>query len=308
MLEVGVTITEFIHHLKAVGYAPNTVTSYIGNIRHFKRYLHAQGISDLRQVNFDVLYAYQQKVMAESIAGESKALKLRPVKRLFEHLTDTHRLLINPAEGLVETSRKNKKLPPVLTMQEIQRLFAQPNLSFNGQIRNRAIMQVLYATGIRLEELLRLKVYHADLREKVLYIKKGKGRKQRIVPLGQAAAGQLNEYLKHVRPVFARQRRTERALFLNRYGEPIKGGNIRLFLRRYRQSAGIQKPVSPHGFRRACATHLLQQGADIRHIQKLLGHRRLSTTQAYTRVMPVQVKKTHARTHPEIIREKGALP
>lgn len=297
-MDVVVTIIEFIHQLKARGYADNTITSYRMNIGHFKRYLIDLNITDLKEVTHQTIIDYQAKVMTEPIAMESKALKIRAVKRLFEYLTDTHRLLINPCEGIIETSRRNRSIQPVLTIEEMKQLLDQPNLSLKTGIRDRAVMEVFYSTGIRVNELLSLEVYHADLKEKVLYIRKGKGRKQRVVPLGKGALTYLKEYLHKIRPHHVRKRPKERALFLNHSGYPLSGGAISAFLRSYRISSGINKPVSPHTFRRTCATHLLQQGADIRYIQELLGHKRLTTTQKYTKVMPADVKTTHNTTHP----------
>ena len=299
-MEAVVTIVEFIRRLSARGYAEATVDSYRGNIRHFKRYLAKRGIFDLKTVTPQVIRAYQAKVMAEPIALESKALKIRVVKRLFEQLVESHKLLINPCEGIVEVSRKGRKIGPVLTIEEMKRLLDQPNLSLKTGIRDRAVMEVLYATAIRLDEFLNLEVYHADLMDKVLFIRKAKGRQQRVVPLGTKAARYLEEYLHKIRPYHASKNRRERTLFLNHSGQPLSAGAIRAFLRTYRGTADIKKPVSPHVFRRSCATHLLQQGADIRYIQQLLGHRRLSTTQAYTKVMPVEVKQTHNQTHPQL--------
>lgn len=298
MLDAVITIAEFKDQLKARGYAQATVEGYTKNLNFFSQYLKECGVSDLRNVNRQLIDRYKSKVMSEPIAMESKALKIRPVKRLFEYLVETHKLLINPAEGIVETCRKNRRIGTVLTVDEIKSLLAQPNLSLKTHIRDRAIMEVLYSTGIRLDELLSLEVYHVDLKDKVLYIRKGKGNKQRVVPLGKNAAQHLREYLEKIRPYYARKNPRERRLFLLNTGLPLNQGSIRAFLRTYRIMAGITKPVSPQTLRRTCATHLLQQGADIRYIQELLGHSHLSTTQIYTRVMPVEVKETHDRTHP----------
>ena len=180
----------------------------------------------------------------------------------------------------------------------MNKLLNQPNLSLRAHIRDRAIMEIMYATGIRLDELLKLEVYHADLKDKVLYVRKGKGKKQRVVPLGKNAAIYLKEYLEKIRPHYARKNPKERKLFLLNTGLPMNPASVRQMITKYKNQAGITKPVSPHTFRRSCATHLLLQGADIRYIQKLLGHKRLSTTQAYTKVMPVEVKQTHNKTHP----------
>jgi integrase/recombinase XerD len=297
-LDILVTITEFKQHLKAAGYAPATIANYRKYLDQFKRYLQDLDVSDLRKVTHQTIIAYQASVAAEPVAAETKALKIRPVKRLFEHLVATHKLLINPTEGIVETCRKHRKIGPVLTVEEVKKLMEQPNLSLKTGMRNRAIMEVLYATAIRLNELLSLKVYHADLADKTLYIRKGKGKKQRVVPLGKVGVQYLKSYLKKIRPYYVKKSPGRRRLFLNHSGRPLSAESIRAAMRKYRLKAGIAKPLSPHTLRRTCATHLLQKGADIRHIQKLLGHRSLKTTQSYTKVLPVEVKQTHNRTHP----------
>jgi integrase/recombinase XerD len=297
-MKPDVIISEYQNHLKALGYADSTVEIYRKNLGQFKRFLKEQKITDLRKVHKKTIQAYKAQVMAEKNAMETKALKLRPVKRLFEHLVENNKLFINPTEGLVETCRKNRKIGTVLTVAEVQKLMEQPNLSFAMEIRNRAIMEVFYTSGIRLNELIRLAVHDVDFKEKMLYIRKAKGSKQRVVPLGKTARHYLREYLDKIRPRHSKRNPKERALFLKNTGETLTPDVIRQAIRDYRIKAGIKKPVSPHTFRRTCATHLVQQGADIRYVQKLLGHSRLSTTQTYTKVVPVEVKKSHNQHHP----------
>jgi integrase/recombinase XerD len=236
--------------------------------------------------------------MTRPWAQETKALSIRAVKRLFEYLVASHQLLINPAEGLVETCRQNRHIGMVLTQEEMQRLLAQPNLSLRSQIRDRAVLEVLYSTGMRIGELVNVEVYHVDLKDQVIYIRKGKGQKQRVVPLGKTAGHWLREYLEKIRPHYAKKNPKERRLFLTNSGRLLTGNNIRAFLKHYCKKAGINKTISPHTFRRSCATHLIQQGADIRYVQQLLGHTYLKTTQYYTKVLPVEVKATHNKTHP----------
>lgn len=294
------TIQEFGKHLHALGYAEKTVTLYRSALNEFTKYLIACNINDLRMVNHQVIHRYKSVVMARKISRETRALKLRPVKRLFEYLEENNRLLINPTEGLVETTRKNRTMPPVMTVAEVQMILQQPNLSLRAQLRDRAIMEILYSTAIRLNELLNLTVYDPDLKEKTLFIRKGKGRKQRLVPLGRNALTYLREYLEKIRPRHSVKNPGERRLFLKSTGSPLQSSTIYSAIRNYRIGAGIQKTVSPHTFRRSCATHMLQQGADIRYIQKLLGHSRLYTTQLYTKVVPMDVKKSHERYHPGV--------
>ncbi|MCP4623544.1 MAG: tyrosine-type recombinase/integrase, partial [bacterium] len=182
-MDVVVTVTEYKNLLKARGYADNTIRLYRIGLDRFSRYLAGNNIDDLRKVTPQMVEAYRLEVMAGDMAMETKGLRLRPVKRLFEYLLEANRLLINPAETIVEVSRKNKKTGVILTVAEIKKLFAQPNLSVKTHIRDRAIMEVLYSTGIRVNELLLLEIYHADVKDGVLYIRKGKGKKQRVVPL-----------------------------------------------------------------------------------------------------------------------------
>ena len=296
MIDVANVITGFVNRLKASGYTESTLVSYRRNLAHFKRHLLARNFNDLRSVTPQVIFEYQHTVAGLPLAEGSKAMRVRPVKRLFEHLVDTHRLLIDPTEGVVETCRRHRKIGPVLTLEEIKALLTRPDLSLKIGIRDRAILEVFYSSGIRLRELLSLETYDADLKERVLFIRLGKGRKDRIVPIGKKAAKRLESYLQGVRSGFGTS--GQDALFLNRSGRPLSGGSVHALIRKYRIAAGIKKPISPHTLRRTCATHLLQQGVDIRYIQKLLGHKRLETTQAYTKVMPMEVKQTHERTHP----------
>ncbi len=302
-MNVVVVIAEFKHHLTAKGYAPATIEIYRKGLDQFAAWLTDHDISDIRAVTAQVMLDYRAHVMARPLAMETKALRLRSVRRLFEHLEQTHQLLVNPAEKIVETCRKNQKIGPTLTKEEVKKLMAQPNLSLKTHIRDRAIMEVLYSTGIRLNELLCLEVYHADLKERVLYIRKGKGNRQRVVPLGKQAAAFVKEYLEKIRPYYARKHPKERRLFLLNTGQAMTPASVRGLLLTYRRQAGISTSTSPHTLRRTCATHLLQNGADIRYIQELLGHRRLQTTQTYTKIMPREVKQMHSRTHPGVKEE-----
>jgi len=299
-LDILTIITEFKQKLSTRGYAKATIEGYRKRLDQFMEWLTDRNVGNIKQITRQTIADYQEHVMAGDNAMETKALKIRAVKRLFEYLEETHQLLVNPTEGIVETCRKNRKIGPVLTMAEVKKLLQQPNLSLKTHIRDRAMMEVLYSTAIRLDELLHLEVYHADFKDKVLYIRKGKGNKQRVVPLGNHAICYLREYLEKVRPFYARKNPKERKIFLLNTGLAMTPHSVRGILFKYRKQAGIKKSASPHTMRRSCATHLMQNGADIRYIQQLLGHRRLSTTQVYTKVMPVEVKKIHEATHPGV--------
>ncbi|MCP3663639.1 MAG: tyrosine-type recombinase/integrase [Gammaproteobacteria bacterium] len=299
-MDIIVTITEFKKHLKTKGYADITVHNYGKALDQFKGWLLDHGIRDIRKISRQTILDYQKEIMEESCAMETKASKIRAVKRLFEYLLMSHKLIVNPTEGVVETCRRNQKIKPVLTQKEMQNLLSRPDLKTQIGIRDRAIMEVMYATGIRLSELIHIEVDHVSLKDKVIQIRKGKGNKQRVVPLGNHAADCLKTYITQVRPWYVRKRIKERLLFITQYGNPLTQGNLNGLLNRYRRQAGIKKSTSPHMFRRTCATHLILKGVDIRYVQELLGHKYLRTTQYYIKVRPVEVKETHTNTHPGV--------
>ena len=297
-MEIDVIVSCFKNLLKARGYAKESIIAYFRDIKQFRNYLDDNNITDIRDITRNIIFSYYEKVMSQSVAVETKALKIRAIKRLFEHLLEDNKLLLNPTEGLMEPSRKNRPIGVVLTITEIKKLLSQPNLSLKIDIRDRVIMEVLYATGVRHNELLSLEVYDVDLKDGVIFIRKGKGNKDRVVPLGKRVIPLLKEYLEKVRPHYVRKNPRSRSLFLDRSGRKLSNMAIRAILKKYRKKAKITKLVSVHTFRRTCATHLLQQGADIRYVQKLLGHKSLNTTQQYTKVIPIDIKKTHKITHP----------
>jgi integrase/recombinase XerD len=303
-MDIDTVAARFKSYLQTRGYARSTINCYCQYLSYFLGYLHQLAVTDLKQVTQEIVINYQLAVRNMDLAEETKAMRIRPVKRLFGWLLESHQLLIDPTTGIKETNRKGRVLPEVLSIEEMQLLLKQPNLSLRMQIRDRAIMETLYSSGIRLNELVQLTVHDVDLKDKVLHIRKGKGNRQRVVPIGNNAAKYLKEYLNGIRPRYAKKNPKERKLFLTDEGKPITGNAIRTSLFHYKKAAGISKTASPHSFRRSCATHLLQQGADIRYVQKLLGHRHIKTTQIYTRVYPTDLKQTHTQTHPRLWTEQ----
>ena len=290
--------TSLIAYLRLSKYSPATVHLYTDQLKRFGEWLTREGVQDLRQITRAHVDAYQRHVRSEPIGIECQALRLRVVKRLFGHLTDAGRLVFNPAEHVVEIRRRDRLPRPVLTVKEVLRLLDAPNISLPLGIRDRALLEVLYATGIRVGELERVTVHHVDLSLQTLQVRHAKGGRPRVVPLGKTTTRWLKEYLTQVRPKLGRRRPFERALFLVVGGNPLLQTQIRYLVQQYRKAAKIKKAVTPHLLRHSCATHLLQAGADIRMIQQVLGHVSLDSTVIYTRVQPLEVKATHRRTHP----------
>jgi len=232
-----------------------------------------------------------------SISKTTQAQRIRSVQRLFFCLVETNHLLFDPAAGLQVPSTSG--LPrSILTHAEIRRLLAQPNTSLREGIRDRALLELLYSTGIRIGEAIALTVYDVDLGAGLLKVQSGKGGKGRVVPIGKEATKWLREYLEKIRPRKNRLRPHERKLFLSYLGTPSCLVTWQMRIHRYAKSAKIKKQVTAHAIRHTCATHLLEAGADLLAIKELLGHQKLSTTQLYTRVRPVKVKEIHQATHP----------
>lgn len=292
-------------HMKLAKYSPATLISYTDQLKGFGIWLGQQRLLDLRQVTRSHIDAYAREVRAQAVRPETQALRLRAVKRLFGHLADSGQLVFNPAEHIVEIRHAQRLPKPVPTVAEIQRLLNAPNTSTALGIRDRALFEVLYATGMRVGELEQVTVHHVDLKMQTLQVRHAKGGRARVVPLGKNAGKWLQEYVSQVRPKLGRRRPFERSLFLAIGGMPLLATAVRLLLRKYVKAANIKKALSPHTLRHCCATHMLQAGADIRTIQQLLGHVCLQSTVLYTRVMPLEVKETHRNTHPK---ESGHAP
>jgi integrase/recombinase XerD len=291
-------LTELLAHLRLAGYSAASRRVYTQQLRRFGKWLRRKRIGDLRGVTRQQLATYQHDVRCEPIGRETQALRIRAVKRLYGHLVDQGHLLLDPTEGLQEISRRQILPRPVLALVEMKRLLAAPNISTPLGVRDRAWLEMLYATGARVGELEGITLRDLDLANGTVQLRQTKGGIPRVVPLGRHATDWIGAYLDEVRPRLVRNRPFEPALFAVLGGRALKQTQIRNLLKQYCQVADIRKSVSPHLLRHSCATHLLRAGADLRVIQELLGHRRLWSTVLYTRVAPVDVKAMHDRFHP----------
>ena len=241
------------------------------------------------------LYNYRKK-NGKPLGITTQRSYLGALKQFFAWLTRQHVIPANPASEL-ELPRPEKRLPvEALSINQVESILAQPNISDPLGIRDRAIMEVLYSTGIRRSELTRLEL--SDLnRAKHLLRVFGKGRKERVVPVGARAMQWLEKYLTEVRPLLALSIGTQ-PLFLSGYGEAFNPDVLGRKIVKYIEAANIGRAGGPHLFRHTCATHMLEGGADIRYIQQLLGHENLETTAIYTEVSIIQLQAVHARCHP----------
>jgi integrase/recombinase XerD len=291
-------LNALLAHLRLDGYSPSTIENYGDQLKRFGEWLRRQRIGDLRALTRARLLAYQGDVRGEPISRETQALRIRAVKRLYGHLVAQGHLLLDPTEGIQEISRRQALPKPILSATEMKRLLAAPDVSRPLGIRDRALLEVLYATGVRVGELERVACQDLDLREGTMHLRFTKGGRPRVVPLGRNASRWLQRYVDEVRPKLVQRRPFETALFVVHGGRALQQSLVRTLLKQYCESARIKKTVTPHLIRHGCATHLMQAGADLRAIQELLGHTRLSSTVLYTRVAPLDVKTSHQRYHP----------
>lgn len=286
-----------------VRYAPRTPVAYMAHVRAFLEWLVRRGLDlvDVKAKDLDAyqsfLYAYRRKSDDKPYSAAYQGTRLVVLKHLYRFLYRRGYLLHDPAAD-IELPRLEKRLPRViLTFQEVRRILEAPDAKTPRGLRDRAMLETLYGTGIRVSELCNLTPYDVDTEERVLRVVQGKGRKDRNVPLTRAAAEAIEAYLVKGRAKLAGRGRT-RTLFIQDKGGTMDRATASRIVSGWAEAAGVKKHVTPHTFRHTVATHLLKGRADIRHIQSLLGHASLGTTQRYTRVEVSDLKQVIERAHP----------
>jgi integrase/recombinase XerD len=305
----------FSEWLEAINYSPKTRVNYTRDVKLFLAWLSENtSLNSIVEVapahlqqdqialyNFarhdDNEPATKEKAEAKRLSVGTQANRLAAVRKFFSWLLSEQQIAYNPASTLQLPKQPHRLPRGVLTKSEARRLIETTPTTKPRDIRDRTILEVLYATGIRRAELLGLTIYDADLQTATLRVD-GKGNRTRIVPLTQSAIAALKLYLEEVRGIFAREAGQVRLFVSTRSGGPLDDDDIVRIVRKAATRAGIKKHVTPHTLRHTCATHLLKGRADIRQIQKLLGHRRLSSTEVYTRVELSDLAEVIARCHP----------
>lgn len=301
-------LSEFLEHLRVSGYSKASREQAQRVLPRLFFYLSEKRIHDIRAVEEAHLASYARHLRKHrtksgaKLSEASLASYLGAVRRFFAFLEKRGSILRNPAVCL-PVPRARRLPPPPLTVSEARRLMEAPPESLRG-LRDRAILELFYGAGIRLSEAFRLDVVDFDHERETLFIRNGKGKKDRIVPVAARAREALERYLTRARPELLK-RPGESALFVSMTGTRLSAVQYGHWLRKYGKVASISKRVHPHGLRHACATHLLKGGADLRHIQELLGHKNLETTSLYTRVGIEELKEVLERCHPREKR-KGA--
>ena len=307
-------------HLEARLLAPASVRHHLHALSLFTRWLgnrQSGSDRDIRDVTLQDLLDYHGTLAtrrtkqggATSIAYRNRQTWV--VKNFLSFLHQRGKLLVDPGENF-PALHKPRHLPKgVLTNEQVLRMLAQPDLGSPLGYRDRAILELLYSTGLRGLELSRLTIYDLDFKDGTLRVIQGKGKRDRIVPIGRTAAGYLRHYMAHVRPALLAGPHGKTAvdrLFVNDAGGSLTPTVLRRIIRRDAKTAGLPPDAAAHGLRHACATEMLKGGASVRHVQELLGHLSLATTQIYTRVLPVDLQKVHAATSPSERRKKLDVP
>jgi len=289
-------IEEYLHFLAVErGASLNTLEAYSRDIGRFLEFAGASGVPSPLAVNPEHVTAYLGALRGQGLSPASVNRKLAAIRGFYKYLLREARVEENPL-ARVETARTWMRLPGALSRDEMESLLAQPAEASPSGIRDRAILELLYATGIRVSELATLTLNRLN-RQMGFLVAVGKGRKERIVPVGQSALGWLGRYIEQARPVFLKKK-TSNALFLNRSGEGFTRQGLWKLIKKYAKMAGLERKVHPHTFRHSFATHLLEGGADLRSVQIMLGHADISTTQIYTHVSRERLKEVHKRFHP----------
>ena len=284
----------FRRELERRGSSRHTIRAYGGDLAELGEWATGRGKEPGDLVYRD-LRGYAAALSERGLARASVARKLAAVRSLHDHLARTGAAQQNPAE-LLPMPKKASRLPRVLGPEEIAKLLDRIPASGPLEIRDRAMLELTYACGLRAEEIINVDVEAVDFESESLRVT-GKGSKTRIVPMGEPAQRALDRYLSQARPALASDRE-EKALFLSRRGRRLSPSDVRRRLDRWVREAAVAGHVSPHTLRHSFATHLLEGGADLRSIQELLGHSSVSTTQVYTRVEPGRLRREYARSHP----------
>jgi len=276
------------------GLAVNTLSAYRRDIEGFARWLAGRG-ETLVGTNRDSVRAYLAHCVDRGVRPRTSARLLSALRRFFGYLLRERAIHEDPT-ALIEAPRLPRALPKTMSEAEVEKLLAAPDVKSTLGLRDRAMLEVLYATGLRVSELVQLRLGELSTTQGVVRVV-GKGSKERLVPLGEEALHWLARYLGEARPDLIARRETD-VLFPTRRGAAMTRQAFWHALKRYARLAGLRRAPSPHTLRHAFATHLLNHGADLRAVQMLLGHADLSTTQIYTHVARVRLRELHARHHP----------
>jgi integrase/recombinase XerD len=315
-LPVAVEHTEFYPYLLKYneammlrGYSKSTLHRRESDNRRFIGWCDERSLNHPNQITKPILERYQRHLYYYRQARNNRPLSpttqnhyLTSVRQFFKYLTQQNYLLYNPASELV-IIKESVSLPVVLSVEEVERLIHQPDTNTEHGIRDRAILELFYSTGLRRSELCNLTLHDVSLTRNTVLVRKGKGNKDRLIPVGKRALKWIAHYLDKVRDQFLTDIQND-ALFLNDYGDAFRDNKLGDKVKRFMVNAGIDVAGSCHLLRHAMATHMLENGAELRYIQAMLGHASVATTQIYTHVSIRQLQNVHDATHPATAEEE----
>ncbi len=288
-------IDRFMNNIRVErGLSTNTVSAYGTDLSKFTEHLLRMKVDDIGEIDEAVVISFLKLLNDEGISTRSRARALSTLRTFFRFLILEGILDSHPME-LMESPGFTKKLPEYLTQAEVERLLSAPNIDTTSGIRDKAMLETLYASGLRVSELLGLMLNDVNLEYGYL-VAKGKGKKERLVPIGGEALFWLERYVKEVRPSLGKKR--EDYIFLNRRGGRLSRQYFWRLIKKFAEVAAISKEISPHTIRHSFATHLLAGGADLRSVQAMLGHADITTTEIYTHVDRSRLKTVHKKYHP----------
>jgi integrase/recombinase XerD len=296
-------LAEFVEAQRVRRLAAATIDARRHCLDAFFKYLAEAGVEDIRAVTRQHLRDYQEAIM---LGGKYTVgtvhIHMISLRRLFEHLENTDAILVNPCIGLRLPKLPDRLPRNVLTLSEVKAVLQQPDTQTPKGIRDRAILEMFYSTGLRVGEMAALTVHDVDTQNGFVRVNKGKGGKDRVVPMGHTASRYAREYLKEVRAKWSVENREERALWLHSYkpNRPLGKPMLTIMMGAYGRAAGLAKHLTPHVWRHTCATHMIANGSPVTYVQRLLGHRCLETTQIYTRVAIPEIKVTYQQSGPKL--------
>lgn len=295
MISINNLVADYLHYLVVErGLAANSVASYQNDLKKFSAFLAEQNV-ELTAVDKKVVLDFLEAQTKAKLANASILRLVTSLRKFFQYLVEEGKVAVDPML-LIDTPKKKASLPEVLSPKEVEALLKTPKTGEALGLRDRAILEVMYATGLRVSELVNLKL--ADLHLELGIIQTiGKGQKERLVPIGDVASKWVKLYLKQSRPKLVKQKRNP-YLFVNFHGNQLTRQGIWKNLKALVKQAGIEKNVTPHTLRHSFATHILENGADLRIVQELLGHADISTTQLYTHLSKKRLSAVYKQNHP----------
>ena len=275
------------------GLSTNTLSAYRQDLTSFNKWL---GETKIKSVSKADLLDYLSFRLNEGYSSRSTARALSSLRAFYNYLTNEYNLQENPT-AKIDSPKLGHSLPKVLSEEDVELLIQTPDTSSPIGLRDRAMLELLYACGLRVSELINLDLLSLNTRQGIVRVM-GKGEKERLVPLGEEALNWLNKYLEEGRDLLCKKDTRDSALFLSKRGTSMTRQTFWYRIKGYAIQAGVDRTLSPHTLRHAFATHLLNHGADLRTVQLLLGHTSLSTTQIYTEVARHRMKEIHTEHHP----------